>query len=271
MRTKFLYFLMLSVLSLASSSCDLEKDVEVELPYHEPKLVVECYLEPGKTIRALVLESAGYFDDAQLPLVPDAEVTIGHNGRTLQLSYKPFQDRNTGRFYTHTSSTNMKGKPGDIYSIEVVDGKGRRVTGYTVVQKKVPIDTVEWKFNEDKKAYLLTTFKDDGNTKDFYRYMTHRDSLMNGSQRDIVTSDRLNNGKIISFGSAYDYEEGDTLIVSLYHIEEQYYDFLSSTSDAKDANGNPFAQPTKIKSSVQGGYGIFTNLAYERKKVIITR
>lgn len=254
------------------TACDLEKDIEVELPFHEPQLVVECYLEPGKPLRASVLESSGYFEAPTPPMVPDAEVYITTpSGNRVQLKYKPMLIKSTGRFYTHKSTEIMKGKPGDIYQLEVVDGKGRKVTGFTKVQPQVSIDEVSWKFNDKNEAYLLTSFYDDPNIANYYRYMAHVDSLSGGSDRDFVTSDDLTNGKRISLGSSYRYEENDTLIVTLYHIEKQYYDFLSSISDAKDANGNPFAQPSKIKSSVEGGFGIFTNLAYDRKTVVITK
>lgn len=270
MRKRFLYLLMPLLAILAA--CDLEKDIDVELPNHEPQLVVECYLEPGRHIRASVLESSGYFDEPAPPLVPDAEVYVTtHTGKRVKLQYKPLVVKSTGRFYTHTSTEIMNGKPGQVYQLEVSDRSGRKVTGFTTIQPRVPIDEVEWKFNDKDEAYLLTSFYDDRNTANYYRYMTHVDSLSGGSDRDFATSDDLTNGKRVSYGSSYKYEEGDTLIVTLYHIEKQYYDFLSSISNAKDANGNPFAQPSKINSSVEGGLGIFTNLAYDRKTVIITK
>lgn len=270
MRKRFLYFLLPLLVALAS--CDLEKDIDVDLPDHEPQLVVECYLEPGRPIRASVLESSAYFDEPVPPLVPDAEVYITtHEGKRIQLNYKPVLVSSNGRFYTHTSTEIMTGEPGQTYYLEVVDGKGRKLTGYTKIQPKVPIDEVEWKFNDKDKAYLLTSFYDNASTDNYYRYLTHIDSLSAGSDRDLLTSDELTNGKRVSYGSAYDYEEGDTLIVTLYHIEKQYYEFLSSISDAKSANGNPFAQPSKINSSVEGGIGIFTNLVYDQKTVVLTK
>ncbi|OKL38862.1 DUF4249 domain-containing protein [Pontibacter flavimaris] len=270
MRKLFLYLLVPLLALLAA--CDLEKDIDVELPNHEPQLVVECYLEQGKYIRASVLESSGYFEDPAPPMVPDAEVYITTPaGKRIELKYKPVIVKSTGRFYTHTSTEILSGQPGQTYQLEVVDGKGRRVTGFTKIQPRVPIEEVEWKFNDEEEAYLLTSFQDDANTANYYRYMTHIDSLSGGSDRDFVTSDDLTNGKRVSLGSSYKYREGDTLIVTLYHIEKQYYDFLASISDAKSANGNPFAQPSQINSSVEGGFGIFTNLAYDRKSVVITK
>ncbi|CAM3459039.1 DUF4249 domain-containing protein [Pontibacter korlensis] len=259
-------------LLLILSSCDLEKDIDVDLPAHEPQLVVECYLEKGAPIRASVLESAGYFEEPTPPLVPDAEVYVTtHTGKRVKLQYKPVLIKSTGRFYTHTSTEIVNGQPGQVYQIEVTDGKGRKVTGFTKLLAKVPIEEVEWKFNDKDEALLLTSFHDDPNTDNYYRYMVHVDSLSGGSDRDMVTSDELTNGKRVSYGSSYKYDEGDTLIITLYHIEKQYHNFLRSISDAKDANGNPFAQPSQIKSSVEGGFGIFTNLVYDRKMVVIKK
>lgn len=270
MKTKFLlYFLFLLPLSTVMYSCDMDKSVEVELPAHTPQLVVEGYLEAGRPYRVAVQESAGYFDAPTPPLVPDAIVYITHSGRRTQLEYKPKQDERTGFIYTHSSPEIMDGKPGDIYGLEVTDSRGRKITAYTTILPVVPIDTVEWRFNDKEKALLLTSFHDDPGTSNYYRHVTHRDSLTSGSSRDFTSSDDITNGKRVTFGSGYNYEPGDTLIISLFHIEKQYYDFLQSTENAKEANGNPFVQPSRIKSSVQGGIGIFTNLAYDRKTVII--
>jgi hypothetical protein len=265
---KLCYTFLLPFLLLLSS-CDLQKEVDINMPPHESQLVLECYLEAGKPMRAVVLESVSYFSDPKLPLVPDAEVFITHRGNTVKLAFSPYQDRDTGKYYTHRNNQRLSANPGEVVTIEGKDKKGRHVTGSTTIMKHVPIEAVEWKFNEKEKAYLLTSFQDDPDAENYYRYMTHRDSLEQGSQRDFVSSDRLTNGKRVSYGSGYDYQKGDTLIVTLYHIEKQYYDFVSSVSDAKNANGNPFAQPSRIISSVQGGIGIFTNLVYDRKTVII--
>ncbi|MBD1397050.1 DUF4249 domain-containing protein [Pontibacter sp. JH31] len=268
MKIKHTLYTLIPLLLLLLA-CDMEQEVEINLPPHQSQLVVECYLEPGKPLRAVVLESVSYFSNPQLPIVPDAEVFLTHKGRTVKLAFSPFQDRVSGKYFTHRNNKPLDLKAGDVVTIEVKDKKDRRVTGSTTILKRVPIEAVEWKFNEKGKAYLLTSFQDDPDAENYYRYMTHRDSLSRGTSRDFVSSDQLTNGKRISYGSAYDFEKGDTLIVSLYHIEKDYYNFLNSISDAKNANGNPFAQPSRIVSSVQGGIGIFTNLAYERKTVII--
>ncbi|MEJ8801616.1 DUF4249 domain-containing protein [Pontibacter sp. H249] len=254
---------------LLATACDLEQDIEVALPEHAPQLVVECYLQQGKTFKLAVTESASYFDDPELPLVPDAEAFITHNGRRIKLTYNPKIGENGTKYYTHSSTEIMQGKPGDIFGLEVFDKKGRKVTGFTKLLPTVSIEEVEWKFNDKEKAYLLTSFQDAPNVNNYYRYVTYIGKTSTKADRDFTLDDDLTDGKRTSIGSAYDYSRNDTIVVSLYHIEKQYYDFLGSVDDAKSANGNPFAQPSKIRSSVQGGIGIFTNLAYHRKTVII--
>ena len=266
---RFSYLFLLALLTIAG--CNMEKDIDIVLPPHEPQLVVECYLEDGFPFEATVLETSSYFDTPATPVVPSAQVYITFRDQRIKLDYNPGFNNRTGRYYTHMATTVMKAVPGDTYALEVTDGKGRKVTGLTTILPKVPIQKVEWKFNEKDKALILTTFQDDPGKANFYRYMTHRDSLEKGSEREFVTSDDLTNGKETTYGSGYDYEEGDTLILSLYHIEKQYYNFLRSVNDAQSANGNPFAQPAKVKSTVQGGLGVFTNLAYDRNTVIIKR
>lgn len=249
--------------------CEMDKSVEVELPEHKSQLVVEGYLEPGKPYQIAVQESASYFDAPTPPLVPDAQVFIIYKGRRIELAYKPKVDFSTGFLYTHSSPEIMTGKPGDTYALEVTDGQGRKVTGFTTIMPPVPIDTIEWRYNDKEEALLLTSFQDDININNYYRYMTHRDSINHDSDREFVSADNLTNGKRVTFGSNYRYERGDNLIVTLFNLEKQHFDFLSSSDNAKDANGNPFAQPSRIRSSVQGGIGIFTNLAYDRKTVVI--
>ncbi|WP_187263311.1 DUF4249 domain-containing protein [Pontibacter beigongshangensis] len=264
-----LFFSYMLLLALLATACDLQKDIEVELPPYEPELVVEGYLEYGKPYRITVLESSSYFDKPEVPLVPDAKAYITFRGRRIELHYQPHADQVHNKYYTHRSDEVMRGRPGDVYTLEVSDDRGRKVTAVTTILPHVPIDTIEWRFNTREEALLLTSFQDDPDRANYYRYVVHRDSVERASAREIVTDDGLTNGQLVTLGGGYNYAKNDTLIISLYHIEEKYHDFLRSTSDAKSSNGNPFAQPSRIKSTVEGGIGVFTNLVYDRKMIII--
>jgi hypothetical protein len=70
-------------------------------------------------------------------------------------------------------------------------------------------------------------------------------------------------GKIFPLITGYRFEKGKKIIVRFFHIEQQYYQYLRAISAADRSNGNPFAQPSTIRSPMEGnGYGIFTSLNY---------
>ena len=86
---------------------------------------------------------------------------------------------------------------------------------------------------------------------------------------DYDVDDRLNDGTNFTLGTSYIFDPGDRLFVTLYHFDRPYYLFRQSVNDARNANGNPFSQPSAIKSTVEGGIGVFTILSYERKRLYI--
>ena len=163
----------------------------------------------------------------------------------------------------------MHGQPGDVFTLSITDPKGRKLTGTTTVLPFVKIDTVEFNFNDQDEALVLTRFKDSAETENYYRYSVHRDSLEHEAEISYTSSDELNNGEPFVFGTGFDFETGDSLIVTLHHLDKAFFDFQESVEEAKNANGNPFAQPGRVKSTVQGGLGVFTFLVYDRKKLAV--
>lgn len=258
----------------ALSSCDLQKNIEVELPALPAQLVVECYLENGEVPRLTVTETVPYLATPE-PVVPtDATVQLTLPGGQVEtLRFLPGLDPVSRKAFTHSGTRRLVARPGDTFRLEVTDTKGRRVTGTATVPAPIPIDSVEYAFNsrppEFREAYVLTNFRDPAGIGDYYRLQVHRDSIGPASEVDYDVEDRLNDGKPFTLGTSYRFDPGDTLLVTLYHLDQPYYLFRQSVSDAQSANGNPFSQPSAIKSTVEGGVGVFTVLSYDRKQLII--
>ena len=263
---KSYFFLLLAALA----GCNMEKEIDLNLPEFRSEIAVECYLEAGKPYRATIMESTSYFDRPEPIIIPDAVVIITHNGQADTLQYRPGYNQEDERFFTHISGTIVQGNPGETYALEVYDSRGRKVTGIARFLPVVPIDSIELRRNSQNKVALLTKFTDDGSTENFYRYQLHKDSLSSRKrQSDFESSDEIYNGQRYAFGSSYRFDPKDTLFVTLYHIEPQYYHFMNTLDAAQDANGNPFAQPIALRSTVQGGIGVFTTLTYDRRQVVI--
>jgi hypothetical protein len=269
MRAAIWKYLLPALLTTGVLACDLEKDIDIDLPAHIPQLMVECYLQPGQPYRLTLTESSSYLDNPEHPQVPEAVVVIFHRGQPDTLRYQPTVDKVQRKLFTHYSPTVVSGKPGEVYTLQITDQQGRRLTGTTTLMAPVPIDSLLYRFNDRQKAYIEARFRDPADTEDFYFFSVHLDSINQSAEVNYHVPDQLSNGKPFTLGTGFDFEPYDSLIVSLFHLEKQYYEFLSSVNEAQSANSNPFAQPSRLRSTVQGGLGVFTNLAVDRKSTVL--
>ena len=127
-------------------------------------------------------------------------------------------------------------------------------------------------FNDNGEAVVLTRFQEDGSTPDWYRFKLIK--LRNGTRDEVYTlelDDDVFNGDLVTFNTLFEWLPGDTAIATLYHIEQNWYDFIESSEDAASANGNPFGQPSAIKSNIIGGTGIFTGFSTTTDTLIISQ
>jgi hypothetical protein len=260
------------LLSGILASCNLEKDVTINLPPYEQQLVVEAYIEKDKPHKLLLTETNSYFDSIQVPMVNNALVTITYNELTDTLKNEMAYDLFFSKVFNYKSAGNIspahrEGEGG--YKLQIQDSLGRQISATAKELSKVSIDTIEWRFREDSLAYLLVKFTDNPDEQNFYRMIINKSKVSSEADTDRLFSDRYLNGQQIPMGTSYRFSYGDTLYVRLYHIDQKYHDYLQSIEDASNANGNPFAQPATIKSGVEGGIGIFTVLSYDQKQIIL--
>lgn len=252
------------------TSCNLEKDVTIDLPPYEKQLVVEAYIEPGQPYKLLLTETDSYFDNIRIPLVNNAQVLITHNGVIDTLKNEFSFNTTSSKLYNYrTDKLIMPASDNGEYTLQVIDSAGRKITGSTKLLPVVKFDTIEWKFNDDSLAFLLMKFTDAPETKDFYRLIINLNKPDSASITDFNINDDLLNGTQIPIGTGPRFERGDTVYLRLYHIEEKYYNYLQSVEEATSANGNPFAQPSIIRSGVEGGIGVFTGLSVDKRTIII--
>lgn len=273
---------------IALSACNLEQEVEIDLPDYEVRPVLEAYVEPGERYRLLLTLSAGYF--APLPsldnlldelLLDSAEVSITHDGVTYQLENTLLFDPTTQKIYNYAAGPNdLVPTESDLpFELNITLPNGETIRAETRLLPQVEIDSVVIEFPEtgnprDTLARALTYFTDNPNTDNFYRRMLQLNSLDSLPEQDFVTDDRLVEDSTIAFGTGFNYKVGDTLITTLYHISEDYATFLESVDGAAAANGNPFGQPSPVISNLEGtanALGIFTGLVSFRRNDIVMR
>jgi len=265
---------LLALAGLAGCN-NLQNSIDVPLPSYSSELVVECYLQPGVVPSLTVTTSLPYLSTV-LPQVPnDVTVTLHMpNGTAVPLNFSPnyaaLSDTSGVKFHTHIAHDPLVARPGDVFTLDVRDTKGRHATATTTMLAPIPIDSLECRFNDrpapERRALVLTNFRDPATPDDCYRLQLHkgdpaRGVLLKSPETDNTVEDRLLNGQAVVLGTSYRFWPGDTVTATLYHIERAYYRFRQSVRDARNANGNPFAQPSAIYGNVQGGIGIFAVLS----------
>ncbi len=268
-------------LTLLLTSCNLEKEVEIQLPSHNSVPVVECYLEPGKPFTLLLTRTSSYFtpfpqDELEFLssiLEDSAQVIISTNGIEYELENTLGINPLTSKVFNYYNPTPVPHDAEYEFALSIRLKNGQTIYSQTRLLPPVPIDSIVVQFNADSLARVLTYFTDPDTAGNYYRRMLHLSSIDSLPLQDFVSTDQFLDNNIGIFGTTYQFEVGDTLINTLFHIEKAYADFLQSIEEATHANGNPFSQPSTIISNLQGdarAIGIFTGLSYDRVITIIS-
>lgn len=256
-------------IGVIASGC--QREVKLDLPTYEPKLVMEFYLEDDKPLNCLLQESINFTDTTRFKLIENALVVLSYQNQkdTLlnTLSFDPY----FGKIYNYHNNKIIQLKPGIEYEIYVKDSKGRIMTGKTQLNATVPIDTLVYNFNSGNQASAGLIFNDRGETRNYYRIVAFQtgQTVDPDSTWDITFDDLLFNGRQFSFYTGYAFDPGDTIIGRLYHLTEDHHKFTQSVNNAQSSNGNPFGQPANIISNLKGGLGIFTTIQYSEKQLIV--
>ncbi|MFZ4559996.1 MAG: DUF4249 domain-containing protein [Saprospiraceae bacterium] len=284
MKTGFWKQLLWILLPL-SVACNLEKEIEIELPDYAGQLALECYLEPGKPYRLTLTRSTAYFDllpgkpDSVLAylqgiLVNGAQVNIRQGNKTIKLANRLAVDPESQHFYNYFSPELVPLDTVQPFYLDILTADGKTIQASARVPVRVAIDSVVVEFKEkDTLARALTYFTDRPGETNYYRRVLHRGNLNRIPEQDFSSDDRFVQDVFV-FGTGYDFAEGDTLINTIYHLEEPYFRYLQSVQGAVSSNGNPFAQPSTILSNLKGtanAIGIFTGLQYDRVFTIVKR
>lgn len=291
---------LLAVLLTAIACEEMETVVEIELPPIEKELVLECYLEAGQPYRLLLTETKDYFESLDAcPFVRNAMVVISHAGQrdtlkeafffnnncdiddVIPYGFLPYLNGDSTRFFNYGSSQICPLDYNSPFVVEVWDtANNRYATAQTQFLEPVPITGFQANFNAAGEAAAFLSTQDDPNTENYYRLVLHEKSLTRRDQGPLPTARRprfdrflddkgIFGGNEVITASNFRFGSGDTLIGTIYHIDQAFHDYMESVRDAQSANNSPLGQPAAVKSTVTGGQGVFTFLSYERDTLVL--
>jgi hypothetical protein len=265
------YFLLLVIFF---QGC--EQEVDLGLPVTPSKLVVEGWIENGKTAEIILSHTAPYFSVIDSSTLPDfaeshAKVTLYAGTDEEILTLKPNQAYFPPLVYT---SVSMTGQIGNTYSIEVVLN-GDTITATTTIPPPVELDSV-WLAPEpgmENRYRLWVRLSDNPAEENYYRLLYQR----KGKDSQYVSanistfSDKLYNGETVEMGFLRGFssmlaledenyfEADDTVSVKFCTIDVAQFNFWNVYQNEVLAASNPLATSNnQLNSNIVGGLGIWT-------------
>ena len=158
---------------------------------------------------------------------------------------------------------------GGEWTLRVEDGQGRELTGRTTLLDTVAMKPIEFNAGVDGRKSATVRWDDFPEGDNYYQLYIQIGSRDPGPYLSFTLDDRIGNGDEFVISTLPELPIGSDGHFVILHFEEAAWLYLETIDDAEDSNGNPFAQPGSIKSTVEGGLGIFSTLATTYRNVTI--
>jgi len=278
-----------------------EKEVDIDLPPSEQKVVVEGSIETGGPPIVLLTSSLSFFGrvDAaafENAFIRGARVRVSDGTQEITLREYSIDTAGTGRgFVIYTIDTAdppqffFLGQVEKQYTL-TVEYDGKTYTASTKIPASVPLDSVWYQSyasppDDDADArQVFYRYKDPDTLGNCVRYFTSRngggfyspyaaytDEVINGgdiSNDFEVGIDRFTTPDSVSTGRYF--RKGDTVVVKWCAIDKPVYDFWNSFNNAIFSVGNPFAAPSRLATNIRGGaLGVWAGYGVQVSSIVL--
>lgn len=278
-RTLFLFLLLASLLS----AC--QKEIEVQLPNYNKKLVIEGYIENGEYPMVILTRSIANFNNftidtfLQKVLVQDAKVYVySSKGEEELLTFQ--LDARSPLGFAYVGKT-FKGAVGTNYRLEI-EWQDNIYKAQTSILEPFSLDSIRLNtrgIEFDSNATLRVFFTDDKNKNDYYQFfvkvnakrlrdrywvttipVVFDDIPFNGLPFNLDIF-RANPSQFLVMEMSQEekaeyysmtFKPGDTILLKYAKIDYQSYQYWSSASSEISFGQNPFMSPTPIRSNIEG-------------------
>ncbi|MEN8192703.1 MAG: DUF4249 domain-containing protein [Bacteroidota bacterium] len=280
---KNIRYIIFIISVVVTYSC--ETIVNVDLPEHDPLIVVNSIGNPSNDWEMDVSLSKGLLEETEIQTVENAIIEITEDGIIMP----EFIFKNNK--YT---APNFKPKPNALYELQVdVDGY-ETVTSNCIIVEPVIIEnvTTEEKQGEYEKILDITiTFTDHPNQENYYSismidskgnypvWFSSNDILL-GRKKGLMEDDNTFEGDLALFddlildGKSYSlkisvdyYDPSTSFIVVLSTLNKDYYKYLQTSKAQFEDKDNPFAEAVIIHNNIKKGLGIFAGYSSSKYEI----
>lgn len=275
--------LLFSSVACAILLIGCQKEITVDLPDVESKIVVDGGIYTGQFAQVTLTNSAGYFDPIDSSslagyLISNAVVTLTDGALidTLRITFDPTLPIP----FVYRGSV-IVGQPGRTYSLRVV-ADGKTATATTTIPQPIALDSTWYKLDgtQDSLGFIWANLNDPAAIGNGYRWFAMRltkddrflppfgsafdDKFINGQDFDFAFNRPVEPGSTAPDDQNGDrgyYRVGDTVLVQFCTIGIPEVEFFRTYESIIGNQGNPFAAPGVAETNVQGGLGIFCGYA----------
>ncbi len=274
-----------------------EKNIDFDLKYAEPVLVVDAQIENGQAPTVALSRSLSFFSTISIEIlansfVRNAEVTMSNGTLTHQLKeYTVPLGNGYSIYYYGIDSANLAtafiGEFNKQYNLTIkVDGQV--YTAKTTIPALTKIFDSLWTKapppNVDtSKRILMTRAIDPPGLGNYVRYFTKKNSDrflpgLNSVFPDEVVDGTTYQGQVdpgidrnlpLPTGDERFFARGDTISFKLSNIDKATFTFWNTWEFNQQSIGNPFSQPGKVIGNISNGaLGAFCGYASQVATVI---
>jgi len=282
MRNCYIYLLLTFIVLF--SSC--ERYIDVELPAHVPRFIVNAQLEPGMPAMVFVTHSRGVLQESNFSPVRDATVEIIEDGeKSYFLEFRGVEQA----YWTVNGyvSDELEIQQGKTYEV-IVSGRMETARSKVTIPYPVEIKSVEILHTAGNMAEISVLF-DDPLERNFYEFSVTYSGFrvfegwsgttdtipITGevkleplnpayqteywSRGKVLLDDALFNGREakLQFSGTFNTRAELDVKVMMRNVTEDYYRYNTSLNLQQQVSGDPLAQPVQVFSNIENGRGIF--------------
>lgn len=264
MMIRILLVLAVVVTVIVLPSCIAKNNVDIEIPAQQKVVVVECYLTPGAPPELMLAESNTLDRELGFLILGKAQTYIWTDTGAIQLEHTGYQLSDRKYVVNYRSNDTIKSDH-PFYRLDVTTADGVQIEASTshvspIQMQDVKVDekgiSVTHNINSTVEKYfklIASSFKDGKHKHSKYEFYQQSGNVTNPC---FLPWEKIES-------------EADSVVVTMFHIQKDYYEYLQSVRNANSAYKDPFLTPEVIKSNIKGGVGIFTFYTYDKRGITL--
>ncbi len=250
-----------------------EKELDLDVPTPENKVVVDGYIEAGRHPVVYLTQSFPFFEEIDEDklfenIVAVAKVTVSTDDQSEILTlerdtsvYPPF-------YYT---GIDILGEPGKRYDLRV-DFQGNVITASTTIPPVAELDSLWFIRENDSLGYIRFRLSDNAHEKNYYRTFYRvlgkddrfvpsyinalNDRYFNGQTGDFSIYKNVNELTDLYYNDKF-FEVGQNVRIKIASMDKAHFDFWNSFQGKNLGLTSFTAEPGSIESNVNGGLGVW--------------